>query len=305
MNTFARPSLRSHLLRLAVRWLIAPTVNGDAPVARRRQRLERIARLSRLPLPPCTRIESTTLRGVPADWVRNPRVGHPRTVLYFHGGAYALGSPQVYREFAAHLARAWQAAVALVDYRLAPEHPYPAAAKDALNAYQALLEQGIPAQTIVIAGDSAGGGLTLACALQARDGGLPLPAALVLFSPWVDLAVGGESARRMGRDDMLDAQRLRAAGADYLAGAPADTPLASPLFADLRGLPRTLTVVTDHEILYDDAVRLHDALIKSGSPSELRVYQGLWHVWPLFAGKLPEADAALADAAAFLARGAA
>lgn len=302
MNAPARLSLQSRLLRLAVRWLVAPTVSGEAPVALRRRRLERVARLSRLPLPLCTRIEPTTLRGVPADWVRNTRLGQRRTVLYLHGGAYAVGSPRVYREFAAHIARSWQAQVAVIDYRLAPEHPYPAAAEDAFAAYRALLEQGIPAHELVVAGDSAGGGLSLACALQARDAGLPLPSALVLLSPWVDLAVSGDSAQRMGRDDMLDAQRLRAAGADYLAGAPVASPLASPLCADLRGLPRTLIAVTDSEILHDDAVRLHAALQAAGTVAELRVHPGLWHVWPLFAGKLPEADATLAEAAAFLDR---
>lgn len=297
-------SLQSRLLRLAVRWLVAPTVSGLAPVDARRRRLTLVSRLSRLPLPACTRIEPATFRGVPGDWLRNSRVRPRRTVLYLHGGAYAVGSPQVYREFAAHIARTWQAQVALVDYRLAPEHPYPAATDDVFAAYQALLEQGIAAADVVIAGDSAGGGLSLACALQARDAGLPLPAALVLLSPWTDLTVSGRSAAELRRDDMLDADRLRAAAADYLAGASPHTPLASPLHADLHGLPRTLIQVTDTEILFDDSRRLLDALHAAGTSAELRVWPGLWHVWPLFAGKLPEANAALAEAAAFLDRGA-
>lgn len=294
-------SLRARAFRLAVRWLLAPIVNGDAPAAQRRARLLRTIRLTRLPLPPCTQIEAATFRGVPGEWVGNARTPAQRTVLYLHGGAYALGSPQVYRELTAQIARRWRARVAAIDYRLAPEHPFPAAAEDVFAAYRALLEQGIPAQQIVIAGDSAGGGLALACALQARDSGLPLPAALVLFSPWTDLAVTGRSAQdNAQRDDMLRPDRLRIAGADYLAGASAQTALASPLNADLHGLPRTLIQATDTEILLDDARRLLDALRAAGTPAELRVWPGLWHVWQIFAGKMPEADAALAAAAAFL-----
>jgi monoterpene epsilon-lactone hydrolase len=292
-------SFRSRLLRVAVRRLIAPIVSGDAPVPVRRRKLERLARMMRTPLPAGTQIETMQLGGVPGNWVRNTRVAAKRTVLYFHGGAYVAGSPTIYRDFLAQLARSWQAQVAAVDYRLAPEHPYPAAVSDVLAAYRALLEQGIASTEIVVAGDSAGGGLVLACLLQARDAGLSLPAAAVLLSPWVDLAVRGSSAER-GRDDMLDADRLRADAALYLAGAAPETPLASPLYADLHGLPPLLVQVTDTEILLDDARRLVDALHAAGIAAELRVWAGLWHVWQVGAGKMPEADGALREAAAFL-----
>lgn len=300
MNTSL--SLRSHLLRRVVRWLVAPTVSGTAPVAARRRQLERITKLSRLRFPAGSQIEATQLGGVPGLWLRNTRVARKRTVLYLHGGAYAVGSTEVYREFNAHLARAWHAQVAAIDYRLAPEHPFPAALDDAFAAYQALLKQGIAPADLVIAGDSAGGNLTLACALRVRDAGLPLPAKLVLLSPWTDMTVSGSSANDKPRDDMLITQSIRKSARDYLAGTDAKAALASPLFADLRGLPPTLIQVTDTEILLDDARRLADALRKAQVPTELRVWPGLWHVWPLFAGKLPEADAAVAEAAAFLDR---
>ncbi|MEQ1439783.1 alpha/beta hydrolase [Fontimonas sp. SYSU GA230001] len=293
-------SLRSHVLRLIVRWLIAPTVSGTAPVAVRRRQLERLTKLSRLPLPSGTQIEATTLGGAPALRARNTRVACRRTVLYLHGGAYAVGSTEVYREFTAHLARAWQAQVYAIDYRLAPEHPYPAALDDALAAYQALLQQGVTAAELVVAGDSAGGNLSLALALRLRDAGLPLPARLVLLSPWTDMTVSGPSAADKPRDDMLITASIRRAAQDYLAGADARAPLVSPLFADLRGLPPTLIQATDTEILLDDARRLAQAMREARVPVELRVWPGLWHVWPLFAGKLPEADAAVAEAAAFL-----
>ncbi len=300
MTTPSRLSFRSHLVRMAVRWLVAPALDTSRPLASRRSRLERSARLTRLPYPLRTTVEPATFRGVPGEWVRNTRQPPQRTVLYLHGGGYQVGSVAIYREFAAQLARAWQAQVALIDYRLAPEHPFPAATDDVHAAYQALLDQGIAADSLVVAGDSAGGGLTLACALEARDAGLPLPAALVLFSPWADLTVSGRSAMERDHDDLLGTEHLRVAAADYLAGAAPLTPLASPLFADLHGLPPTLIQATVNEILCDDARRLADALHAAGSQAQLRLWPRLWHVWQIFAGKVPEADAALAEALDFI-----
>ncbi|MDD3763904.1 MAG: alpha/beta hydrolase [Nevskiales bacterium] len=305
-QTNTRFSVRSHALRKAVRWLIKPILCGSASPQQRRTRLELVGRLSRLPLPRATSVEPTTLRGVAAEWIRNARVTPRRTVLYFHGGAYLMGSPATHREMLARAAIAWQAQVVSVDYRLAPEHPFPAAPDDALAAYRALLEQDIPAEQIVIAGDSAGGGLAVACALQARDAGLPMPAAMVLFSPWVDLAVSGQSVDRLaGQDDMLSPQALRESAATYLGGAATTTPLASPICADLHGLPNTLIQASDNEILLDDARRLLDGMHAAGSRADLRAWHGLWHVWQLFAGKMPEADAALREVAGFLEHGAA
>jgi monoterpene epsilon-lactone hydrolase len=299
-QTRSRLSLRSHLFRIAARKLVAPALDPGQPIGPRRIQLEQATRWSRLPLPPCTRIEAETFRGVPGDWVRNTRHAQKRTLLYLHGGGYQVGSPQVYREFASQLARRWQAQVALIDYRLAPEHPFPAATDDAFAAYQALLEQGVDPARLIVAGDSAGGGLTMACALEARDAGLPLPAALVVFSPWVDLTISGESALTRERDDMLVTENLRACAADYLAGASPRTPLASPLHADLHGLPPTLIQATENEILCDDARRLADALGAAGVDTRLQLTPDLFHVWQLFCGKLPEADAAIAEATAFV-----
>ncbi|HEY1077297.1 MAG TPA: alpha/beta hydrolase [Fontimonas sp.] len=300
MDITPRLTLRSHLFRQAVRWFVVPCISGTAPVVQRRARLEWTMRLARLPMPAGTRVEAASFRGVPGEWVRNTRVAPRRTVLYLHGGAYAIGSPAVYREYMAQLALHWQAQIAIIDYRLAPEHPFPAALDDAIASYQSLLESGIAADRIVVAGDSAGGGLTLACALKARELGLPLPAALAVVAPWVDMTVSGESAQQKTRDDMLFTDRIRAAATDYLGGAAPTTPLASPLHADLRGLPPTLIQVTDTEILYSDALRLDAALREAGVRSDLRVWKGLWHVWPLFAGKLPEATDSVLEAAAFL-----
>lgn len=299
MSAF-NPSLRARLMRLAARHVIGSILTSAQPAAVRRARLERVGAMSRLPLPFGTRIEATTLRGVPAEWLSNSCVAPTRTVLYLHGGGYIVGSPRMYRDLTSRIAQSWQARVAVVDYRLAPEHRFPAATDDCLNAYRSLLEQGIAPANIVIAGDSAGGGLTLATAINIREAGLPQPAALVLFSPWLDLTVDSESARTITDDAMLTVPALRAAGLDYVGDQDPRTPLASPLFAKLQGLPPMLIQVADREILLDDARRLDQRAREAGVAATLQIWPGLFHVWQLFAGKLPEAARALSQAAAFL-----
>ncbi len=287
-------------MRVVVRHLVGSVLTRQKPAAWRRLRLERVGALSRLPLPLGTRIEATTLRGVPAEWVSNSCVPPQRTVLYLHGGGYIVGSPRMYRDLSSRIAHLWRARVAVVDYRLAPEHPLPAATDDAMNAYRSLLEQGVSPQNIVIAGDSAGGGLSLATSLNIRAAGLPQPAALVLFSPWVDLGVSGASAEQVTDDPLLSVGMLRAAGLDYAGDQDPLQPLASPLFADLRGLPPLLIQATDREILLDDARRLDAKARADGVTTTLEIWPGLFHVWQLFAGKLPEAGQALTAAAKFL-----
>ncbi len=295
-------SLQARVLRHAVRWLIAPALDTDRPLAGRRRRLEFVTLLSRFPMPAGTQIEPADFGGVRGEWIRNNREPALRTVLYLHGGGYQVGSVAVYRGFAAQIARAWQADVALVEYRLAPEHPFPAATDDVFAAYRSLLSrQNAGGGELIVAGDSAGGGLSVACALQARDAGVTPPTALVVFSPWLDLTISGRSANERAHDDMLGSAHLRIAAQAYLSGANAQSPLASALHADLHGLPPTLIQVTDNELLYDDARRFADALHAAGTPAQLRVWSNLWHVWQLFAGRLPEADAALAQAEAFIA----
>ncbi|HEY0973395.1 MAG TPA: alpha/beta hydrolase [Solimonas sp.] len=301
--TAAKLSWRAQLMRVTAARMIRNVLTARRPAAWRRQRLETIGRLSSLALPLGTRIEPTTLRGVAAEWVSNHCVDAQRTVLYFHGGGYLVGSPRMYRDLSSRIAQHWKARVAVVDYRLAPEHRFPAATDDCLNAYRSLLEQGIAPERIVIAGDSAGGGLTLATALNIREQGLPAPAALVLFSPWLDLTVDSDSARQIGDDDaMLSVPALLDAGRDYIGDQDPKLPLASPLFADLRGLPPMLVQVGDREILLDDSRRLAERVREVGGELKLEVWPGLFHVWQIFAGKMPEAARALLDAAAFLDR---
>jgi monoterpene epsilon-lactone hydrolase len=223
-------------------------------------------------------------------------------VLYLHGGGYLFGSPRTHRQPLLAMARAFRAPAYGLDYRLAPEHPFPAAYDDALQAYQWLLGKH-PDAAIVLAGDSAGAGLAIATALGIRDAGLPPPLAIVGFSPYADLAVTGASVESNGRScAMFKADAVREAAALYLAGADPRDQRASPLYGDLTGLPPMLLFVSRHELLRDDTLRLADRAVAAGVKVELVVRDKLPHVWPVFMPGLPEARDAFATVAAFARR---
>lgn len=222
-------------------------------------------------------------------------------ILYLHGGGYVLGGEGTHGTFAAHLAKRLQARVWLPDYRLAPEHPFPAAPEDALTAYQGLLESGVDARRIVIAGDSAGGGLTLALAQMIRDKNLPLPAALIVLSPWTDLSLSGASHQTLGkRDPMLTTAGLRHCAALYCGTEPVENPLCSSLFANLQGLPPLLIQVGSEEILLSDAEQLAQRAQAQGVVTYLQRYEGMWHVFQLQAGLLDESNQAVAAMGEFI-----
>src|SRR5438552_1164232 len=224
-------------------------------MAEQRAQFETMAEVFTLPAD--ASVEAVDAGGVPAEQVTVAGADGTRTILYLHGGGYCIGSPRTHREFAARLARAADATVVLIDYRLAPEHPFPAAAEDATAAYRWLLGRGQAPARLVVAGDSAGGGLTVATLVSLRDQGVVLPAAAVCLSPWVDLEASGESmTTKAGADPLIDREGLDQMAAHYLGGADARTPLASPLYADLAGLPPVLIQVGTAEVLLDDAVRL-------------------------------------------------
>jgi acetyl esterase/lipase len=210
-------------------------------------------------------------------------------VFYLHGGGYVIGSAQDYREMTSHIGRAAGARVLVVDYRLAPEHPFPAAVDDAVAAYRWLLATGASPGSIVIAGDSAGGGLTMATLLALRDAGTTLPAAGVCMSPWVDLECTGESMTTKADVDPV-VQREGAIGmADmYLAGQDIRLPLASPLRGDLRGLPPLLIQVGTRETLLDDSTRLAERARAAGVDVTIDTVEGAPHVWQVFSSFLPE-----------------
>jgi epsilon-lactone hydrolase len=220
-------------------------------------------------------------------------------VLYLHGGGYIFGSPKTHRQVLIAMAKAFDAPVFGLDYRLAPEHPFPAAVDDAARAYEWLLRQ-YPESRLVLAGDSAGAGLAIATALGARDRGLKQAAALVGFSPYSDLAVTGDSVEANARScAMFTPRGVREAAAMYLAGADPRDPRASPLYADLSGLPPMLLFASQHEILRDDTLRLAERAKAAGVKVELVVRDRLPHVWPVFVSFIPEAREAFAKVATF------
>ncbi|MFD7311273.1 alpha/beta hydrolase [Promicromonospora sp. NPDC059942] len=258
----------------------------------------------RLPLPDGTRVTGTTLGGVPALDIAGPQTDDDAGVLlYLHGGGYVIGDARTGVPLAAALAaRAGLRAVA-PDYRLAPEHPFPAAVDDGLAAYRALLAETDPAR-VVVAGDSAGGGLALATVLAARDAGLPLPAAVVTFSGWFDLTLSGASLTgKESVDPIFDAADIREYAATYLSdAADARNPLASPVLADLRGLPPLLLQVGSAEVLLDDSTRLAARAAEADVEVTLEVYPGSAHVFQHHHTTEPAAARAMDTAAAFLAR---
>jgi acetyl esterase/lipase len=246
------------------------------------------------PPPEGTQVEPADANGVPAEWVVAAGVSAGPVLLYFHGGAYHLGSPARLRGLLALLSAAAQTRVLSVGYRLAPEHPFPAAFEDALTAYRWLIASGTPARQVVIGGDSSGGGLTLAALVALRDAGEPLPGAAVVISPWTDLDMGSESLRsRAAVDVMLTPDGVREAADWYLAGQDPRHPYASPLYADLHGLPPILIQAGDAEIIRDDSTRFAAAAQAAGVEVTLEIWPEMPHVWHAFAGLLPEADEAV------------
>jgi acetyl esterase/lipase len=238
-------------------------------------------------------IEAVIVNGVPCERMTPPTAVGNRTLLYVHGGGYVVGSPAEYRDMVPRIARAAQARALAVDYRLAPEHPHPAAVDDAVNVYRGLLDEGVQAEEIAVAGDSAGGGLTVATLVAARDAGLPLPAAGVCISPWVDLEGTGDSmSMNDGRDPLVKKDLVLGMAQAYLGDQDRRTPLAAPLYADLRGLPPLLIQVGTSETLLDDARRLAERAKAAGVDVTLEEWPDMLHVWHMFGSFLPEAQQA-------------
>jgi monoterpene epsilon-lactone hydrolase len=262
----------------------------DLTITERREAMESVA----APPPPGTTVEPVDAGGVPAEWVIAAGVDSDRVLLYLHGGAYQAGSPALLRRMIALIAAAAQVRVLSVGYRQAPEDPFPAAVDDALAAYRFLLNSGTDSAAIAIAGDSAGGGLALATLVALRDAGDPLPAAAVVMSPWTDLALTGESlVTRADVDVMIKPEAMRESAATYLAGADPRHPYASPLYADLHGLPPILIHVGDAEVILDDSTRFAAKARAAGVDVTLEVWDQMPHVWHSFVGLLPESGQAI------------
>lgn len=271
---------------------------SSATVAERRAAYDRAERAFALPVGATIRL-----------WERNGLIGelvepeHPvdgRTILYLHGGGYVIGSPRSHRHLAAAIAIAASASVLLLDYRLAPEHPFPAAVDDAVAAYRLLL-QDIGSQRLAVVGDSAGGGLTVATLVAALSAGDAMPAAAVCLSPWVDLTCNTIAASAATiSDPLVKTEDIVAYASSYLGANPATHPLASPRFADLRGLPPMLIHASTSEMLASDSLGLADAARAAGVDVTLEMFEGVPHVWHWFWPRLEIAKAAIAQVGAFL-----
>ncbi len=247
------------------------------------------------------RVTPTLAGGVPAEWVEAPEAAPDRALLYLHGGGYTTGSPATHRDLAGRLSRAAGVRVLNVDYRLPREHPQRAAVEDAPAAFRWLLGEGIDPARAAVAGDSAGGGLTLATLVALRDEGTPLPAAGVGLSPWVDLAGLGESmTSKAAADPMVQREGLLEMARAYLGAHPPRTPLAAPLHADLRGLPPLLLHVGTAETLLDDALRFAERAREAGVDVRLEAWDDMVHVWHIFAPMLPEGQQAIERIGEFL-----
>ncbi|HEY2060822.1 MAG TPA: alpha/beta hydrolase [Amycolatopsis sp.] len=259
------------------------------------------ALLAQVPVPADVMQKPTELGGVSGIEVTVPGSESKRVILYFHGGVYVIGSAATSVPLVAELVRRTGATAVTLDYRLAPEHPYPAAVEDARAAYEGLLAQGVDPGRIVLAGDSAGGGLAVATLLAAKAAGLPMPSRAFLMSPYVDLTLSGETlAGKELLDPILTPAGLRVRAPEYLAGADAADPLISPVFGDLGGLPPLLIQVGSHEILLSDALRLAARAATADVAVTLEVVPGVPHVFQGYAALLDEAGAALDRAADFV-----
>jgi len=269
-----------------------PVVNPNASVEEARAGFEQVA--SMFPVDADIKREAVSAGGIKAQWVSTPDGDAGRAVLYLHGGGYVIGSINTHRSLAARLSRASKARVLVIDYRLAPEHPHPSAVDDSVAAYRWMLGQGLKPARMAVAGDSAGGGLTVATLVAIRDAKLPLPGAGACLSPWVDLEGIGESmTTKADVDPIVQKAGLLQMAAAYLGGKAPRTPLAAPLYADLSGLPPLLIQVGTAETLLDDASRLAERARTAGVTVSYEPWESMIHVWHLFAPMLDEGQQAI------------
>lgn len=269
------------------------------PVEQRRREWEADARLE--VLPQGARFERESAGDVGCEWMEMPRVARDRVFLFLHGGGYISGSPRTHRRLAANISRATHMRVLLPEYRLAPEHPFPAGVKDALQVFGWLLQQGIPETNIVVGGDSAGGGLTISMLLALREAGAKMPFAAVLLAPWTDLTLSGPSYRSNRKyDPIITRENLAEAAAWYAGDRPLNDPMMSPMFADLSGLPPLLIHAAGDEAMVDDSRLFAERAAAQGVAVTCKVFDGLWHVFHHGGMEIPESRQAIDEIGAYL-----
>ena len=286
-------SLRSYLITALLRFTFKRQKPGSVPLQQQRDDFLKMMRKA-FKQQPGISYAPEAIGGVNGEWARHEHYQGQRTILYFHGGGYVLGCAEAYRDLTGRLAVASGAAVFAADYRLAPENPFPAALEDATACYRALLEQGVPPGAITIAGDSAGGGLTLATLLALKQAGDPLPGSAICLSPWTDLAASGKTMTdHAAADPMLTPAALADMANNYAQGHDLTDPRLSPLYGDLEGLPPLMVQVGSTEILLDDSRRIVNKALEAGGQAKLDIWNGMPHVWHMFAGQLPEGRVAI------------
>lgn len=295
--------LQSRIARRAlpafIRATIRPLWASKLPVVTLRRITEALLRNGLVPR--AAMVSQTTLSGRACELITPAQGASEQVLFYVHGGGYVVCSPRTHRPLTSRIGLALNATTYVPTYRLAPEDPYPAGLDDVHQSYLALLTKGVAPEHITLGGDSAGGGMALALALRLRDRGEPLPARMLLISPWVDLTLAGESLQRNAEaDPMLSLPWIYAKTPLYLANTAADDPGASPLYADLSGLPPTLVQVGTEEILLSDSERLAERAETCGWPLSLTIWDGMWHDFQMLADLLPEANAAIAAMAEFV-----
>ncbi len=265
-----------------------------------REIMDELAKRAKNP-PKHIRMDKTSLGGVPTERMRSENADERKALLYIHGGGFVAGRPANHRQLTWRLAAKTNAPVYAIDYRLAPEHPFPAALDDAVAAYRTLLDKGIAPARIAVGGDLAGGNLTLALALKLKELGMPQPAALVCLSPVTDLAEPANSHEANAkRDAMFDPSIFNSVPESYVPGGDVTDPLVSPLRGDVSGLPPTLFQCSDAEMLRDDSVRMAARMKDAGVDATLEVWPKVFHVWQVAADMLPEGRRAIENIAAFL-----
>ena len=288
-------SIRTRIINKLVALQMSGWSRGSIEAQRARQKQA----IKAMRLPAGIRCRPVSVEGIPAEWIEAPGLA-PGVLLYLHGGAIALGSIDASREWVARLARATKARALLIGDRLAPEHPYPAALDDVTAAYLWLLKEGVEPSEIILAGDSAGGGLALSTLVRLRDTGHPLPAGAVCISPWTDLALSGDSIQaRAQADPILTSSDLETYAGYYAGTVKRTEPLLSPLYADWQALPPLLIQVGSEEILLDDAVRCAEKARRAGVDVALETWEGMFHVFHMLPF-LPETKRALESIAAFV-----
>ena len=292
------PSLRSYIFRAFVK-VLSMRMNSMASIPRLRAFTEKISRLQQLPKGSI--LERDTPDGIHVEWITPPGPVLKSVILYLHGGAWVLGWYHNHRVLTAYIGRASRSCVVAVDYRLAPEHPFPAPLDDCLTVYRRLIKDGIKPGHIVIAGDSVGANLTLAVLLTLRDADEPLPAAAVCISPMTDLAFTSRSYHTQ-KDALLTAKFARSMSSHYVGNEDVYNPLISPHYGDLKGLPPLLIHAGKDEFLLNDAERLADNARHAGVDVTLTVWPKMWHVWHILAPYLPEAIQATNEIGSFVHR---